>query len=168
MELRKADIEDLDIILDIYKKAIREMNSKIIYQWDEIYPDQIILKQDILNKQMYVGILDNVIVSAVVVNREFDEEYRNGHWKYDQFAVIHRLCVHPAYQNKKVAKSIMTKIEELLRTEGIQSIRLDTFSLNPYALNLYEALGYLKVGEVNWRKGLFYLLEKKLDVKETL
>jgi hypothetical protein len=56
----------------------------------------------------------------------------------------------------------MIMIEELLRKEGIQSIRLDAFSLNPYALKMYGALGYQKVGETNWRKGLFYLLEKKL------
>lgn len=166
MELRKADIEDLDIIIDIYRKAIQEMNRKNIYQWDEIYPDQVVLKQDVLNRQMYVGIMDKVIVSAVVINRKFDEEYRYGCWKYDRFAVVHRLCVDPIYQHQKVGKGTMTKIEELLRTEGIQSIRLDTFSLNPYALKMYEALGYQKTGEVNFRKGLFYLLEKSLEVKE--
>lgn len=56
----------------------------------------------------------------------------------------------------------MIKIEEILKTEGIQSIRLDTFSLNPYALKMYQTLGYQKVGEVKWRKGLFYLFEKQL------
>lgn len=27
-------------------------------------------------------------------------------------------------------------------------------------LKMYEKAGYLKVGETNWRKGLFYLFEK--------
>jgi ribosomal protein S18 acetylase RimI-like enzyme len=113
---------------------------------------------------MYVGIEDNVIVSAVVVNNEFDEEYKNGNWKYenDNFAVVHRLCVNPICQNKKIGRDTMIKIEELLKAEGIQSVRLDAFSLNPYALRMYKNLGYMKVGEAKWRKGLFYLFEKKL------
>ncbi len=50
----------------------------------------------------------------------------------------------------------------MLRDRGIESVRLDAFSLNPYALRMYEGLGYKKVGEANWRKGLFYLFEKNL------
>jgi ribosomal protein S18 acetylase RimI-like enzyme len=57
----------------------------------------------------------------------------------------------------------MLMIEELLREKGVESIRLDAFSLNPVALGMYNRLGYKKVGEVIWRKGLFYLFEKKLS-----
>ncbi|MNN59613.1 hypothetical protein D3C81_1747410 [compost metagenome] len=38
----------------------------------------------------------------------------------------------------------------------------DAFSQNPYALRMYEKLNYHTVGEVQWRKDLFYLMEKKL------
>lgn len=164
MKIRKAELEDLNIIIDIFRKAINRMNDNNIRQWDEIYPTNAILEQDILKKQMYVGIKDDTIVSTVVVNNEFDDQYKNGNWKYDneRFAVVHRLCVNSIYQNQKIGKNTMIMVEELLRKDGIQSIRLDTFSLNPYALKMYETLGYQKVGEANWRKGLFYLLEKKL------
>lgn len=164
LKIKKAELEDLNIIISIFRNAINAMNDNNINQWDEIYPTNTNLEQDILNKQMYVGIKDDEIVSAVVINNEFEEEYKNGNWRYEneRFAVVHRLCVNPIHQNKKIGKDTMIKIEELLKIEGIQSIRLDAFSLNPYALQMYETLGYQKVGEVNWRKGLFYLLEKKL------
>jgi len=164
MKIRKAELEDLNIIIGIFKDAINVMHDNNIYQWDEIYPTNIILEQDILKNQMYVGIENGTIVSVVVVNNEFDEQYKNGSWKYDneRFAVIHRLCVNPIYKNQKLGKNTMIVIEDLLKKEGIQAIRLDTFSQNPYALKLYETLGYEKVGETNWRKGLFYLFEKKL------
>ena len=29
-------------------------------------------------------------------------------------------------------------------------------------MKMYEKLGYVNVGEANWRKGKFYLLEKKI------
>lgn len=164
MKIRKAVFEDLGMIIEIFKNAIVAMNKNNIPQWDELYPNDRILEEDILKEQMYVGIIDDTIVSAAVVNSESDDEYKNGDWKYinGKFAVIHRLCVDPIYQNQKAGKKMMLEIEELLRKDGVQSIRLDAFSLNPYALKMYEMLGYQKVGQANWRKGLFYLFEKKL------
>lgn len=164
MKIRKAELGDLNIIIDIFKNAINEMNDNNISQWDEIYPTSEILKEDILKKEMYVGIKGDTIVSVIVVNNEFDEQYKNGDWKYadESFAVVHRLCVNPIYQNQKIGQATMSMLEEILKKDGIESIRLDAFSLNPYALKMYRALGYQKVGETNWRKGLFYLLEKKL------
>jgi ribosomal protein S18 acetylase RimI-like enzyme len=164
MKIRKAELKDLNIIIDIFRNAVDVMNYNNIPQWDEIYPTKTILEQDILRKQMYVGIKDDTIVSAVVVNNEFDEQYINGNWQYnnERFSVVHRLCVNPIYQNQKIGRDTMILVEGLLQKEGIQSIRLDAFSLNLYALKLYEALGYEKVGETNFRKGLFYLFEKRL------
>ncbi|MOA35168.1 hypothetical protein D3C78_1565980 [compost metagenome] len=56
----------------------------------------------------------------------------------------------------------MLLIEDLVKQMGLETIRLDAFSQNPYALRMYEKLHYRTVGEVQWRKGLFYLMEKKL------
>ena len=33
---------------------------------------------------------------------------------------------------------------------------------NPFATKMYEKIGYEKTGSAEWRKGLFYLYEKKL------
>lgn len=164
MKIRKAELKDLNIIIDIFRNAINAMNYNNINQWDEIYPTNTILEQDILRKQMYVGIKDDTIVSVVVVNNEFDEQYKNGNWQYnnERFAVVHRLCVNQIYQNQKIGRDTMILVEALLQKEGIQSIRLDAFFLNPYALKMYETLGYQKVGKTNWRKGVFFLFEKKL------
>lgn len=164
MKIRKAELQDLNEIIDIYNNVIITMEKNNIHQWDEIYPNSTILKEDILNREMSVVVKEDVIVSVVVINTDFDAQYINGKWKYnnESFVVIHRLCVNPLYQNQKLGRNTMLIIEEQLKNNGIQSIRLDAFSQNPYALRMYQNLGYEKVGEVNWRKGLFYLLEKKL------
>lgn len=164
MKIRQAELKDLDAVINMFKSAIRTMISNNIYQWDDVYPNGTILKQDILKKQMYIGTEDDVIVSAAVINDESDEQYQNGNWEFvkESFAVIHRLCVNPIYQNKKYGKNTMIIIENFIKSQGIQCIRLDAFSENPYALRMYKTLGYKKAGEANWRKGLFYLFEKKL------
>lgn len=105
-----------------------------------------------------------VFVSAYVLNQEYDEQYVHGVWKYPNstFYVIHRLCVNPIFQNKRIGTSTMIHIENEVQKMGIDTIRLDAFALNPYAVQMYENLGYFKVGLAHWRKGEFHLMEKKI------
>lgn len=56
----------------------------------------------------------------------------------------------------------MQYIEKEVSSMGFQAIRLDAFTENPFALKLYDNLGYSRVGYADWRKGRFYLMEKYL------
>lgn len=164
VEFSVAEEKNLQEILDIFSAAIDEMNKHNIKQWDELYPDKDILQNDLRKKQLYIGKIDSEIVCIYVLNSECDEEYIIGNWKYpnETFNVIHRLCVNPEFQNIGLGSLTLNYIEEELKSEGIETIRLDVFSLNPFALKMYYKQGYIKVGEVHWRKGKFYLMEKKL------
>ena len=159
-----AQKEDLDIVISIFTDAINEMNSTGIYQWDSIYPTRNTLEEDIKKKQLYIGIYEGTVVSAYVLNQEHDEQYANGAWKYPNstYYVVHRLCVNPRFQNKGIGTLTMLHIENEVKKMGVDTIRLDAFTLNPYAVKMYEKLGYSKVGLANWRKGKFYLMEKKI------
>jgi ribosomal protein S18 acetylase RimI-like enzyme len=162
MEIIKAGKDDLSKISKMYKDAIDNLNHIGINQWDEIYPNKFTLKDDIDKQELYKIICGEELLGAVVINIETDEEYANGNFEDDNYAVVHRLCVDPEYQNQKIGYNAMIMIEKLLKKQGISSIRLDAFSKNPFSLKMYEKLGYKKVGNAQWRKGLFYLFEKKL------
>ena len=164
IKFRLGKNEDLDIIVKVFEKVIYELGKEGIYQWDSLYPNEEVLKSDLEKKQLYVGIYDGKIVSIYVLNQECDEQYKNGHWQYENasFYVVHRLCVNYDFQHKGIGKKTMIHIENELRNKNIETIRLDTFSENIYAMKMYEKLGYVNVGETNWRKGKFYLLEKKI------
>lgn len=166
LRFRKATLFDHAEVFRLFTAAIRQMDEQGIPQWDELYPAKEILRRDILRRHLFVGHLDGKIACAFALNRQCDAEYAEGAWRHpDQpFMVIHRLCVHPAYQNRGVAARAMAYIEARLFARGVYAVRLDAFSRNPYALRLYERLHYQKVGEVRFRKGLFYLYEKALRV----
>lgn len=108
--------------------------------------------------------MDGKIAVIYAINKEYDEQYNNGKWKYldSEYRIIHRLCVNPLFQNKGVAKQALSFVEKELKGEGVETIRLDVFSENPFALSLYQKNGYEEVGIANWRKGKFYLMEKHL------
>ncbi len=162
IKFRSANLNDLDEICSLVSNVVNTMLSMGISQWDELYPTREDFKEDIVKKQLYMGLIDGHIAVIYALNQEFDKEYDNGDWRYkdEPFCVIHRLCVNPKFQNKGLAKSTLAHIEEELKALGIHVIRLDVFSKNPFAQRLYSNHGFSKVGCVQWRKGTFYLMEK--------
>lgn len=161
---RNADLTDLEEICDLVSRAKENMIEHDILQWDEFYPVEEDFRWDIEKRQLYVGLLEEQIAVICVLNQEYDAEYEEGDWKYTDgpFYVIHRLCVNPAFQNRGIAGHTLLHMEEELKKRGVCSIRLDVFSQNPFALKLYQSLGYCRVGCVDWRKGRFYLMEKQI------
>lgn len=164
LQYSKACMSDLDEVFSLVQNAIATMNEQNIPQWDEIYPDRAVLRDDIDRGQLYIGKINDRIAVIYVLNQDYDEQYQNGQWLFPdkEFMVVHRLCVNPKWANQGIAKNTMLHIENEVSEIGAEAIRLDAFTLNPFALKLYERLGYSKVGYANWRKGRFYLMEKYL------
>lgn len=164
INFRSAKESDAKAVLDIFRRAAQKMTEQGIDQWDEFYPDISDVTNDVSECCMFVGEHDGQIVSVYTLNRKWDEEYKNGLWKYpkDSCAVIHRLCVASRFQHSGIGRLTMQHIEKTAIDENIQSLRLDVFSKNPYAIRLYQKLNYSIVGFAEFRKGKFYLMEKKI------
>ena len=162
LHYRKATVNDLEEIYALVSHAIDEMIEHDILQWDEIYPTKEDFRVDICKNQLYIGSTDGQIAVVYALNQECDKEYQNGCWKYpnEPYYVIHRLCVHPDFQNQGIARHTLLHIEAELSKKNIHAIRLDAFSNNPFSLKLYDSLNYSRVGYADWRKGRFYLFEK--------
>lgn len=163
LQYRKATPDDIEEICSIVHVAVNVMEQDNIFQWDDLYPAKEDFQEDVNERQLYVGLVNNQIAVMYTLNQKCDKEYENGEWKYkgEPFYVVHRLCVNPIFQNKGIAKSTLLYIEKQLAEIGIHVIRLDVFSNNPYALRLYHSLGYSEVGYADWRKGRFFLMEKR-------
>lgn len=135
IKYRKAMPNDIEEIYSIVHAAVDAMERDNIFQWDDKYPTQEDFQEDIDESQLYVGLVDGQIAAVYALNQKYDKEYENGKWKYkdEPFYIVHRLCVNPTFQNK---------------------------GINPFALRLYNSLGYSEVGYTDWRKGRFCLMEK--------
>ena len=179
MNYRLGRLEDVEEISKMVDSAKVLMPSQGIEQWDEIYPAKEDFEDDIEKKTLYVvmdddsntesgftesdgAVTETNLAAIYVISTECDDAYENGSWEYDNACIIHRLCMSPDYQNKGIGKKLLNKIEDQLADMGFDSVRLDVFSENPFALRLYENNGYEKRGHADWRKGRFYLMEKKI------
>jgi ribosomal protein S18 acetylase RimI-like enzyme len=165
MEIRKAVAADFPAVFALYQNAIAAMNHAGIEQWDALYPDEETIREDIASGCAYLCILDGQIASVFALNQTSDPEYADGNWQYPDasYAVLHRLCVSPAFWRQGIGMQTMLAAEAIAQSMNLETVRLDTFSQNPAALALYKRLGYGRVGSIQFRKGEFYLFEKKLD-----
>jgi ribosomal protein S18 acetylase RimI-like enzyme len=161
---RKAEENDFETIVLLFQNAVENMCSQGIFQWDEIYPAVELLCEDVRRGEMYALVEGDDIVSAVVINDEQSEKYMNVDWEYknEKPAVLHRLCVNPCFQNRGFGRETVIQAERIIKEADYTAVRLDAFSQNPFALKLYESLGYTRAGEVTFRKGAFFVYEKLL------
>ena len=164
IEYRSGTIQDLDAVCLLIQQAVDEMERHGIYQWDDIYPARKDFEEDIENHTLYLAYINENLAALYVISSEWDEQYRNGQWKYDDSTafVLHRFCVAPFYQNQGIGKAVLRHIEEQVKDMGYSSIRLDSFTGNPFAQRLYLHSGYETRGYADWRKGRFDLMEKQL------
>ena len=165
MEFRKAQMCDLTEVMALFRAATLAMRAVGIDQWDEIYPSADVVREDIGRAQMHIGLESGKIAVVFVLEPCHEGEYEPASWRYvePEFTVLHRLCVHPDFQGQGIARQAMDYLEQAVLKSGISAIRLDAFPQNPAAIRLYESRGYVKAGEVTFRKGLFYLYEKQLS-----
>ena len=164
MEYKLGTMQNLDSICALIKDAIVEMEKNGIYQWDEIYPARNDFEEDIRNNNLYVVFDGNMLAAFYVISGDCDEQYNNAEWECeaDTAYILHRFCVSPKVQNRGIGKKVLQHIEQQIKDMGYKSVRLDTFTENPFAQRLYRHNGYESRGYADWIKGRFDLMEKKL------
>ena len=166
MVIRKANKKDLNDIMKMYASCIKGMINNGIDQWDNTYPNIQIINNDVSANTYYVSEINNTIIGGINIDNNQDPTYFKINWidKSNQFLVVHRLAVKEEFWNKKIGKELMLFAEELVLKKGLKSIRLDTYSGNPKAINFYLKLGYTKLGKINLKpnKNEYYCFEKMI------
>ena len=67
---RRAEPEDLPCLLDLYLGSIELMRFQGIDQWDDVYPSEDVLMQDIANRELYVLEDDDGLAASIVLNED--------------------------------------------------------------------------------------------------
>ena len=163
MEVLKSKLEDISNLMDLFNSCVVDMREKGIYQWNNLYPNLEIVRSDICKEEAYSIGSKDCKVATITLNEEQSPEYKAIPWiGLEPVLVIHRLAVHPNFQNQGFGKIIMEFAQAYAKSNGYSCIRMDAFTKNPLALSLYNKLGYEKRGEVYFpgRAIPFYCLEK--------
>ena len=162
MKIRKANIADLEDIMNIYKSCVSGMIKRGIDQWDKKYPNIKIIKSDIKLNTYYVAEKNGELIAGVNIDKIQDIKYKKIRWSKNSFLVIHRLAVKENYWRHKIGKNLMYYAESLAQNYNLESIRLDTYCENPIAISFYKKLNYKQLGHIYLKadKNEYYCFEK--------
>ena len=164
MIIRKANKRDLEDIMMMYKSCVKGMLKNGIDQWDNTYPNTEIISKDLNTSTYYVAVINKKIIGGINIDKNQDETYLEINWKDKSnfFLVVHRLAVREDFWNKRIGKHLMLFAEDLVKEKRLKSIRLDTYSGNPKAIDFYIRLGYTELGAIYLKpnKNEYYCFEK--------
>lgn len=137
--IRKANLNDVDGIMDIVNQIVVEMKESNNTQWDENYPKAENFKQDIEEGSLYVDEFEGDLIGFVCINDVQPDEYKEMNWISDEDAlVIHRMGINPKYRRQGKAKNLIRYAENLAMDNGIMYLKTDTNSMNIKMYNLFK------------------------------
>jgi ribosomal protein S18 acetylase RimI-like enzyme len=163
---RKATPFDVNTIWSILQHAILRRKKDNSNQWQDGYPNERVVQNDIANEIGYVLTDADVIVGYCVILINDEPEYANlqGNWLTNSdFIVIHRLAISEDYLGKGLAKLILKNCEEIACKNTIYSVKVDTSYDNKAMLAIFKSLGYRYCGIVHFRGSPREAYEKVLS-----
>lgn len=169
MKFVHSQLADLNSIMKIIGDAQLYLASLDINQWQDGYPNENQIKQDIQNNDSYIIINDeDVAIGTTVFTFKEELTYRKieGSWITNQnecYGVIHRLAVDNDYRKIGLAKFVFDTCEELVKTHTYaNSLRIDTHKDNKGMQLLLNRRGYQYCGIITLESGDERLAFEKL------
>lgn len=163
--LRKADLSEIPFIWDIIKDAIQQRKDEGSSQWQDGYPNELSINNDIKNGYGYVLTEDETILAyaAIIFDKEPAYENIEGKWLTNgDYGVVHRVAVSKLAKGKGIATKLFKLVEEVCLNNNVHSIKVDTNFDNVPMLKILDRLEYSYCGEVYFRGAARKAFEKKL------
>ena len=134
MEFRKAAASDVEDIMKIIKQAQAYFKENCVNQWQNNYPNNETIKNDIEKGYGYVLEDNGEIIGTVAVSFDGEKTYDviyDGEWLSNgEYAVIHRMAVDNAYKGRGLSSVLIKYIENICLDKGVHSIKIDTHNEN--------------------------------------
>ena len=151
---RQANTNEFMDVRAFYHELIDEMKSSTFRPgWEKgVYPSDDFLQAAINSGQLFVGLWDGKIASAMVMNHENNEGYNKVNWSHsflpNEVIIIHALGILPSFQGRGIAKAMCHYAFKWAKDNNMKAIRLDVLGTNEPAQNLYVAMGFRYVDTI--------------------
>lgn len=148
MNLRLANMDDLQQIKDMFREIVDNMNKNNINIWDEIYPCEF-FKEDIEDNRLYI-MEDNKEIVSVFVLYDNNAGENSIIWKDNSGKALYidRLGVNVKYLRKGIGSVTLKKAIFLAKDKGAQYLRLFVVDTNTSAIEFYEKNGFVRADGV--------------------
>ncbi|WP_057828682.1 GNAT family N-acetyltransferase [Liquorilactobacillus cacaonum] len=146
--IRLATQQDILQMMAIVKDAQHLLASQDIPQWQNGYPNEKVLLNDIEKKISYVLIVNQTIAGIATLLQEPDPNYQQvveGNWtnsKDPHYATIHRLAISSKFHGQHLAETFINHLVSVSNLLGFKQLRIDTHDKNSRMKYLINKIGF--------------------------
>ena len=148
MIVRIGEPSDFGALSAFYDEVV-EANSGTPFDvhWNrKVHPSDREILDALRDGSMYMGLLDDEVVAASIVNDVFATGYDTVLWVFGaepgKILCIHLFATKPSLQGQGLGRKFLQAIIDDTRKRGFQVLRLDAFQHNTPACALYEKMGF--------------------------
>ncbi|TRX59364.1 GNAT family N-acetyltransferase [Fulvivirga sp. M361] len=141
--VENTTLNDLDFVCWLYDEAIKYQKKNNYFGWQEM--DREYLQKEIERKLHYKIVQDGTVICAFgvvfsdpLIWREMDQ----GRSIY-----LHRIVVNPNFKGQKQFAKVLQWAINYSAANGLNSIRMDTWTANPSIIDFYKEYGFQFVEE---------------------
>lgn len=157
MRFRKSNYQDIKEIMILINQAKEYLKLKGVNQWQDGYPNEEVIKEDIAKGESYILISNDKIVGTSTICFSGESTYDNifeGKWlTKNKYIVMHRVAVHDDFKGMGIFREILFEVSKLSTMNDINSIKIDTHEDN---LSMQKALinnGFKRCGIIYLENG---------------
>lgn len=156
MHIEKAEMKDLDRVVEILRDGRNQLAESGIDQWQGDYPNVEHTQEDIEHGFAYLVHSDDhetVGAFAIVAAPDHSYDELDGKWLVDtdNYLVIHRVAIHSDHAGNGYASGLFTSVIDYVKENpnGVKSLRIDTHEDNKPMQHLIEKYGFTRVGTLH-------------------
>lgn len=155
MDIRLSQPKDLPALLELFEEARKTIAALGIDQWQDGYPSEAVVQEDIENHRSYVveksGVLQGTFV-LVEQEPDYDKIYE-GQWQEKAYIAIHRVAVSVVSRGTGITDAIIRYASAHAQNLGRPSLRIDTHRGNVPMRRMLEKQGFQHRGQIFLQDG---------------
>ena len=142
MEISNSEVNDLEVIFDLYARATKYMISKNQVSWPE-FPRELI-EDEIKDQRQWKLTIDSEI--AGIWATALDDELIWGKKNNEPSVYLHRIAINPAFRGRNLVKEIVLWADDYCRVNELKYVRMDTVGFNEGLIKHYKRNGFEFLG----------------------
>jgi ribosomal protein S18 acetylase RimI-like enzyme len=145
MNIKNSIIEDIDMIFEMYDKAIKYQKTVFNKQWLGFERD--LIETEIRENRQWKIIIDDAAACIFAVT--FNDAVIWNKKDEQPSIYIHRIVTHPDFRGVGFVTKIIDWARDFCLANGKEYIRLDTWGDNPKLIDYYIKCGFNYVETIN-------------------
>lgn len=154
MNIEQARTDDLEELMSFYSIMCEVLGEKDFLPEGNKggFPSVEMVRNAINSGSQFIGVEDDKIIAAYIMNHDCDEAYHTVKWHIDaaenEVSVLHALRVLPDYGGRGYSKKLVEHAIKTAKDRGQKSIRLDCIVGNDIPVKVYGSFGFEYVDTV--------------------